>query len=97
MMMQASHYTFMYCKQFSTGHVGELQAQELREAGKEPYAYRYERTHMAAALHEQFKGLPDGESADLQVLTYFRTSSPSANPLFVDHAKCMHVGHARLC
>jgi hypothetical protein len=44
-----------------------MQAQELRNAGKEPYAYSYVRTHMAAELHEQFKDLPDGEMADLQV------------------------------
>ncbi|EIE27769.1 lysyl-tRNA synthetase [Coccomyxa subellipsoidea C-169] len=44
-----------------------MQAQDLRSAGKEPYAYTYERTHMAAALHEQFRDLPDGEMADLQV------------------------------
>ncbi len=44
-----------------------VQAQDLRNAGKEPYAYTYERTHMAAALHEQFRDLPDGEMADLQV------------------------------
>jgi lysyl-tRNA synthetase class II len=45
-----------------------MQAQELRDAGKEPYAYRFDRTHLAAALHEQFKDLPDGEVADLQVV-----------------------------
>ena len=43
------------------------QAQELREGGQEPYAYTYERTHMSAELHEQFKGLGDGEVADLEV------------------------------
>jgi len=69
-ILQTSPYACMTCKRFTTGDDGILQAQELREAGKEPYAYRYERTHMAAALHEQFKDLPDGEFADLQVLTY---------------------------
>ena len=42
------------------------QAQELRAAGKEPYAYSYARTHMAAQLQEQFRDLGDGESADVQ-------------------------------
>ena len=43
------------------------QAQALREAGQEPYAYTFERTHMAAQLQEQFRGLGNGETADLQV------------------------------
>ena len=42
------------------------QAQELRAAGKEPYAYGYARTHLAAQLQEQFRDLGDGESADVQ-------------------------------
>ncbi|BDA48390.1 Lysine-tRNA ligase [Coccomyxa sp. Obi] len=41
-------------------------AQELRAAGKEPYAYQFDRTHLAAVLHEQFRDLPNGEVADLQ-------------------------------
>ncbi|CAL5224424.1 g7107 [Coccomyxa viridis] len=41
-------------------------AQELRDAGKEPYAYSFERTHMAAALHEQFASLENGCEAELE-------------------------------
>ena len=43
------------------------QAQELRDAGKEPYAYNFDRTHMAAALHEQFASLENGHEAELGV------------------------------
>jgi hypothetical protein len=44
-----------------------MQAQELKKAGKEPYAYKFDRTHMAAALHEQFATLEDGHAAELEV------------------------------
>jgi len=44
-----------------------IQAQDLRDAGKEPYAYSFERTHMAAALHEQFASLENGHEAELEV------------------------------
>lgn len=44
------------------------QAQELRASGREPYAYRFARTHMAAELQQRFLSLPAGEVADLQVL-----------------------------
>ena len=47
-----------------------MQAQELRDAGKEPYAYNFERTHMAAALHEQFTSLENGHEAELEVSSY---------------------------
>ncbi len=47
--------------------LGNAQAQELRDAGKEPYAYSFERTHMAAALHEQFASLENGCEAELEV------------------------------
>lgn len=53
-----------------------LQAQELRDAGKEPYAYSFDRTHMAAALHEQFTSLENGREAELQV-----DPGPFSNPL----------------
>eukprot|EP00897_Mesotaenium_endlicherianum_P010868 jgi/Mesen1/980/ME000012S00520 len=35
--------------------------EELRAGGKEPYAYNWERTHRAAGLQEQFRGVPSGE------------------------------------
>jgi lysyl-tRNA synthetase class II len=41
------------------------QAQELREAGKEPYAYRFDRTHYTDDLQRQFEGLAAGERAPL--------------------------------
>ena len=44
-----------------------MQAQELRDAGKDPYAYSFDRTHMAAALHEQFASLENGHEAELGV------------------------------
>ncbi|CAK0785539.1 hypothetical protein CVIRNUC_008749 [Coccomyxa viridis] len=40
-------------------------AQQLRDAGKEPYAYNFDRTHMAADLHEQFASLENGHEAEL--------------------------------
>lgn len=45
-----------------------IQAVELRSTGREPYAYRFVRTHMAAELQRRFQDLPAGEVADLQVL-----------------------------
>ncbi|GAX78961.1 hypothetical protein CEUSTIGMA_g6401.t1 [Chlamydomonas eustigma] len=35
-------------------------AQDLREAGLEPYAYRFDRTHYTAELQETYRTLPDG-------------------------------------
>ena len=45
-----------------------IQAVELRSSGREPYAYRFARTHMAAEVQRRFQDLPAGEVADLQVL-----------------------------
>ena len=44
-----------------------MQAQQLRDAGKEPYAYNFVRTHMAADLHKQFASLENGHEAELGV------------------------------
>jgi len=58
------------CKLFPSQHfmcMNYIQAQDLRDAGKEPYAYSFERTHMAAALHEQFASLENGHEAELEV------------------------------
>ena len=33
-----------------------IQAVELRSSGREPYAYRFARTHMAAELQRRFPG-----------------------------------------
>lgn len=38
-----------------------LQVAQWREAGKEPYAYSFQRTHMAAQLQELHADLPAGE------------------------------------
>jgi lysyl-tRNA synthetase class II len=38
------------------------QAQELREAGQEPYAYRFDRTHYTDDLQRQYEGLTAGEA-----------------------------------
>ncbi|KAK9840830.1 hypothetical protein WJX81_007652 [Elliptochloris bilobata] len=41
-------------------------AQELRSTGREPYAYRFARTHMAAELQRRFQDLAPGEMAGMQ-------------------------------
>lgn len=38
---------------------------QLREANEDPYAFRFDRTHFAAALHEEHEGLDAGTVADL--------------------------------
>lgn len=38
-----------------------LQVAELRAAGKDPYAYSFQRTHTARQLQDEFAGLGDGE------------------------------------
>ncbi len=45
------------------------QVQQWRAAGKEPYAYSFQRTHMAAQLQAEYADLPNGE---------VRLSRPSA-------------------
>lgn len=60
----------------------DAQAQDLRNAGKEPYAYSFERTHMAAALHEQFASLENGCEAELEVCI---GSSGALLPYFAHH------------
>lgn len=37
---------------------------QLRSLGKDPYAYKYDRTHTAAQLQQQFEGLPSGQIAE---------------------------------
>jgi lysyl-tRNA synthetase class 2 len=37
------------------------QAQELRESGQEPYAYRFDRTHYTTDLQQQYEALTAGE------------------------------------
>ena len=44
---------------------------QWRVAGKEPYAYSYQRTHMAAQLQELHKDLPAGQVCP-RVLTFAR-------------------------
>ena len=36
------------------------QVEDLRQAGLEPYAYRFDRTHYTSELQEQYKSLADG-------------------------------------
>lgn len=40
------------------------QAQQLRGAQQEPYAYRFDRTHHAAQLQQQYSDLGNGEADD---------------------------------
>ncbi|WP_193197829.1 lysine--tRNA ligase [Nostoc sp. MG11] len=40
---------------------------QLKQLGTNPYAYRWESTHHAAQLQEQFADLPNGEEVDLEV------------------------------
>ena len=64
----APHCHRMQCVKRSKSTVSDgMQAQELRDAGKDPYAYNFDRTHMAAALHEQFASLENGHEAELGV------------------------------
>ena len=41
--------------------------EQLKQMGKNPYAYRWESTHHAAQLQEKFALLPSGEEVDLEV------------------------------
>ena len=36
----------------------------MRSLGKEPYAYKFDRTHTAAQLQQQFESLPSGQVAE---------------------------------
>ena len=42
----------------------DMQVQQLRDLGKDPYAYKFERTHSAAQLQQQFIELPSGQVSD---------------------------------
>ena len=42
-----------------------MQVRQLREANKEPYAFSFARTHLAAALHSEHTDLPAGSVAEL--------------------------------
>ena len=37
-----------------------MQVEDLRQAGLEPYAYRFDRTHYTSELQEKYKGLAEG-------------------------------------
>lgn len=41
--------------------------EQLKQLGTNPYAYRWESTHHAAQLQEQFANLASGEEVDLEV------------------------------
>ncbi len=41
--------------------------EQIKQLGMNPYAYRWESTHHAAQLQEQFADLPNGEEVDLEV------------------------------
>jgi lysyl-tRNA synthetase, class II len=41
--------------------------EQLRTLGLNPYAYRWESTHQAQALQEQYKDLPNGEEVEVEV------------------------------
>ena len=41
-----------------------IQVKQLRSLGKDPYAYKYDRTHTAAQLQQQFEDLPSGQIAE---------------------------------
>ena len=43
-----------------------MQVRELREAGKNPFAYSFKRTHLASKLQEEHKDLANGTVAELQ-------------------------------
>ncbi len=40
---------------------------QMRAAGHNPYAYRWESTHTAQALQDQFRDLPNGEEKEVEV------------------------------
>ncbi len=42
-------------------------AEQLRQQGLQPYAYRWEVTHQAAMLQEKYAGLPAGEEVEVEV------------------------------
>lgn len=41
-----------------------VQVQQLRDMGKDPYAYKFDKTHTVAQLHEQHRDLPAGQLAE---------------------------------
>lgn len=41
-----------------------MQVKQLRSLGKDPYAYKYGRTHTAVQLQQQFQELPSGQIAE---------------------------------
>ncbi len=57
----------------STSNLEEIRAarlekvEQLQGLGMNPYAYRWESTHHAAALQEKFANLPDGEEVEVEV------------------------------
>ncbi len=41
-----------------------MQVQQLRDMGKDPYAYKFDKTHTVAQLHEEHRDLPAGQLAE---------------------------------
>ena len=46
-----------------------MQVQQLRDLGKDPYAYSFERTHSAAQLQQHFEQLPSGQVSDQSLVS----------------------------
>lgn len=58
--------------------------QALKEKGVEPYPHVYDRTHMAAELHEKYKDLEDGSETEDQVSVAGRIMAMRNNGMFID-------------
>ena len=56
-------YIGMTTKQSDLPVRGVSQVEQWRAAGKEPYAYSFQRTHLAAQLQTEYADLPAGEAS----------------------------------
>lgn len=56
----------------------------LREKGVEPYPYKYEPTHLAQALQDQYKDLEDGTETQDGVVVAGRIMAMRNNGMFID-------------
>ncbi len=64
--------------------VREDKRDALREAGLDPYPYKYEPSHYAAALHEAYKDIPDGTETEDSVRVAGRIMAVRNNGMFLD-------------
>lgn len=84
MTQQAKQDTAPAAGQTELRKVRQDKCDALREAGGNPYPYKYDPSHKAAALQEQYKNLENGTETEDRVRVAGRIMAMRNNGMFID-------------